>query len=68
MSGVIIKDSDYSEIESKLNQVKKKVWDNAQGCEKNILHEKDVSFANFRLTLCSNDEAKKTRLCKKCQK
>lgn len=49
MSGVIIRDSDYLEIENKLNQIKKKIWDNAQGCEKNILHEKDVNFANFRL-------------------
>lgn len=49
MSGVIIKDSDYPEIENKMSQVKKKIWDNAQGCEKNILHEKDVNFANFRL-------------------
>lgn len=49
MSGVIIKDSDYPEIEDKLNRVKKKIWDNAQGCEKNILHEKDVGFAGFRL-------------------
>lgn len=49
MSGVIIRDSDYLEIENKLNQIKKKIWDNTQGCEKNILHEKDVNFANFRL-------------------
>lgn len=49
MSGVIIRDSDYLEIENKLNQIKKKIWDNAPGCEKNILHEKDVGFANFRL-------------------
>ncbi len=34
MSGVIIKDSDYPEIEDKLNRVKKKIWDNAWGCEK----------------------------------
>ena len=34
MSGVIIKNSNYSEIENKLNQIKKKIWNNAQGCEK----------------------------------
>ena len=29
MSGVIIRDSDYVEIENKLNQIKKKIWNNA---------------------------------------
>lgn len=49
MSGVIIKNEDYPEIEKKLNLIKKKVWEDEQGCEKNILHEKDINFANFRL-------------------
>ena len=31
MSGVIIKNEDYPEIEKKLNLIKKKVWEDEQG-------------------------------------
>lgn len=49
MSGIIIKNSIYGDIENALNKVKKIVWDNAIGCEEYILHEKDISFASNRL-------------------
>lgn len=49
MSGVIIKNSNYSDIENALNQVKRTVWNNTVGCEQYILHEKDISFASNRL-------------------
>ena len=49
MSGIIIKNSNYVEIENELNKIKQNVWDNATGCEKYILHEKDISFASNRL-------------------
>ena len=49
MSGVIIKNSSYSNIESALNKVKQTIWDYAAGCEQYILHEKDISFASNRL-------------------
>ena len=46
MSGVIIKNSNYPNIEKELNKVKRIVWNNAAGCEQYILHEKDISFAS----------------------
>lgn len=49
MSGVIIKNSSYSNIENALNKVKRTVWNNEVGCEQYILHEKDISFASNRL-------------------
>ncbi len=49
MSGVIIKDSNYSDIENVLNKAKQIVWENIPGCERYILHEKDISFASNRL-------------------
>lgn len=49
MSGVIIKNSNYSIVESSLNAIKRMVWNNANGCEQCILHEKDVSYASNRL-------------------
>lgn len=49
MSGVIIKNDNYSNIENALNKIKQKVWDNKLGCEEYILHEKDISFASYRL-------------------
>lgn len=49
MSGVIIKNDDYLNIEDALNKVKQIVWDNKTGCEQYILHEKDISFASNRL-------------------
>ena len=33
MSGIIIKNSNYVEIENELNKIKQNVWDNATGCE-----------------------------------
>ena len=49
MSGVIIKNINYTDIENVLNNVKRVVWDNMNGCEQYILHEKDISFASNRL-------------------
>lgn len=49
MSGVIIKNSSYSNIEDALNKVKQTVWYYAAGGEQYILHEKDISFASNRL-------------------
>lgn len=49
MSGVIIKNSHYAKIENDLNAIKRTVWNNVTGCEQNILHEKDVSYASNRL-------------------
>ncbi len=46
MSGVIIKESDYINIENALNAVKNKVWNHATGCEQYILHEKDITSAS----------------------
>ena len=43
MSGVIIKNNDYLQIENKLKQVKKTIWKNDPNCENYILHEKDIS-------------------------
>ena len=47
MSGVIIRETNYTSIQSEMEALKRKVWNNAAGCENYILHEKDVSFANF---------------------
>lgn len=49
MSGVMIRRASYSVIQSEVNALKQKVWDHAVGCENYILHEKDISFANFPL-------------------
>ena len=49
MSGVIIKKKSYFDIEAALNKVKQIVWDYETGCERYILHEKDISFASNRL-------------------
>ena len=49
MSGVIIRETNYPAIQSEMEALKRKVWNNAAGCENYILHEKDVSFANFPL-------------------
>ncbi len=49
MSGVIIGKADYQEIQAEMEALKRKVWNNAAGCENYILHEKDVGFANFSL-------------------
>lgn len=46
MSGVIIKTSEYNNIENALITVKKKVWNNATGCDQYILHEKDITSAS----------------------
>ena len=49
MSGVIIRETNYPAIQSEMEALKRKVWNNAARCENYILHEKDVSFANFPL-------------------
>ena len=49
MSGVIIRKSNYASIENNLNAIKQLIWNNAQGCEQYILHEKDISYANNRI-------------------
>lgn len=49
MSGVIIRETNYPAIQSEMEALKRKVWNNTAGCENYILHEKDVSFANFPL-------------------
>lgn len=49
MSGVIIKNSNYATVENDLNTIKRLIWNNAQGCEQYILHEKDVSYASNRM-------------------
>lgn len=46
MSGVIIKQNEYTNIQKSVEKLKQVVWDNATGCENYILHEKDVSFAS----------------------
>ncbi len=55
MSGVIIKNSNYTNIENALNIVKNTVWEQETGCEQYILHEKDVTFANNRQNLLQID-------------
>ncbi|MDE6738051.1 MAG: DUF3800 domain-containing protein [Lachnospiraceae bacterium] len=49
MSGVSIRKTNYPVIRSEVEELKRKVWDNITGCENYILHEKDISFANFPL-------------------
>lgn len=46
MAGVIIKNSDYLAVEQNIENIKRVLWNNAPDCEKNILHEKDISFAS----------------------
>lgn len=46
MSGVIISQDEYDTINTEVEKLKKRVWDNEAGCENYILHEKDVSFAS----------------------
>lgn len=46
MSGVIIKNSDYPNIQKSVELLKKKIWDNAPECEKYILHEKDIGYVS----------------------
>lgn len=49
MSGVIISEKNYPAIQREMDILKQKVWNNISGCENYILHEKDISFANFPL-------------------
>lgn len=49
MSGVIISKDNYQTIQDSMNELKRKIWNNVAGCENYILHEKDVSFANYLL-------------------
>lgn len=49
MSGVIIKKNNYQAIQNGMEELKRKVWNNVPGCENYVLHEKDVSFANYPL-------------------
>lgn len=44
MAGIIINEKDYPKVESMLNSLKQKLWNNTNV----ILHEKDVTFVSQR--------------------
>ena len=47
MSGVIIQDNEYDDIDKKLKQIKVDMWKNDEA-EQYILHEKDITAAQRR--------------------